>query len=143
MREHKIRSVRDIFDFFKRYRKSTYWKFRGHSRADWKLMPSVGRDPFRQISDVELFNSWKVRAVGYLENYNYSDWDMLAIAQHNGLPTRLLDWTSNPLIAMFFTVINDADADGAVYAHYTKFMIDENTHPPFSPKIKKNMRYRP
>ena len=143
MREYRIRSVNDIFEFFKRYRKSTYWKFRGHSREDWKLIPSAGRAPFRNISDMELFNSWKVRAVAYLEHYNYSDWDLLAIAQHNGLPTRLLDWSSNPLIAIFFTFINDGDADGAIYAHYTKFKIDESTHPPFTPKIKKNMRYRP
>jgi len=143
MREYRIKSVRDVFDFFRRYRRSTYWKFRGHSIAEWKLIPSTGREPFRHISDVELFNSWKVRAVAYLENYNYSEWDMLAIAQHNGLPTRLLDWSSNPLIAAFFAVINDIDEDGAIYAHYTKFMINESTHAPFSTKIKKNMRYRP
>ena len=87
MQEYRIKSVQDIFNFFRRYRRSTYWKFRGHSIAEWKLTPSAGREPFRRVSDAELFNSWKVRAVAYLESYNYSEWDMLAIAQHNGLPT--------------------------------------------------------
>jgi hypothetical protein len=143
MREYKIKSVQDIFEFFKRYRRSTYWKFRGHSQADWKLIPGAGRQPYKNLPDAELFRSWKTRAVAYLEHYSYSDWDMLAIAQHNGLPTRLLDWSSNPLIAVFFAVKDDPGQDGAVYAHYTKFMINEDSHPPFSAKIKKNMRYRP
>lgn len=143
MQEHKITSVQGIFNFFRRYRKSTFWKFRGHCCADWKLMPGAGREPFKHLSDAQLFSSWKARAIAYLENYNYSDWDLLAIAQHNGLPTRLLDWSSNPLIAVFFAVIDSPESDGAVYAHYTRFTVNEDTHEPFSSKIKKNMRYRP
>ncbi|HYE56660.1 MAG TPA: FRG domain-containing protein [Chitinophagaceae bacterium] len=143
MREHRITSVASVFDFFKKYRKSTWWKFRGHSSAEWKLIPKAGREPFKDFPDGELFNTWKLRAVAYLEPYTYSDWDLLAIAQHNGLPTRLLDWSSNPLIAAFFAVIDNYDEDGAIYAHYTKFTIDENKQQPFDGSIKKNTRYRP
>jgi len=101
------------------------WIFRGLSNATWKLVPKAGRPDFKG-NDQALFESWKLKAIEYLSIRPDSDWDWLAIAQHHGLATRLLDWTTNPLNAAYFAVrelahVPNKSAQGPAVIHAAKF----------------------
>jgi hypothetical protein len=88
------------------------WVFRGLGDAAFELRPSAGRranySPADERTILEIFRKRIAEFNGPLEP---GDWDALAMAQHHGLPTRLLDWTTNPLVAAYFAV---SSAPGAV-----------------------------
>jgi hypothetical protein len=96
------------------------WVFRGHSDACFKPIPSVGRAVHTSRSrakyEKSLFDIFSREARGYLPDLPADEWERLALAQHHGLPTRLLDWTHNPLVALYFAVTEHLGVDGRVYA---------------------------
>jgi hypothetical protein len=113
----EIQKPEQIFSVISKFRKNTALNYRGQSTASWKLVPRAGRPPLDKQNDKKLFNHWKRRSVAYLERESYTNWEFLAIANHTGVPTRLLDWTHNPLVAVFFACQENFDYDGAVYFH--------------------------
>jgi hypothetical protein len=96
------------------------WVFRGHANASYKLIPSVGRGTHtsrnREKYEESLFDIFRREASGCLSAVPTNDWDWLSLAQHHGLPTRLLDWTYNPLTALYFAVESNPDLDGELFA---------------------------
>jgi len=72
------------------------------------------------------FTQWKRRAVAFAR-LPTSDWKCLALAQHHGLATRLLDWSWNPLVALFFAVAEYEDNDGAIYARPSGRLVAEES----------------
>lgn len=80
--------------------------FRGVADSSWHLIPSIQRNLSRVKSERYITNDFYIRAKQVLEKSpskkNYSAW--ISIMQHFGLPTRMLDWSSSPLIATFFAV---------------------------------------
>lgn len=94
--------------------------FRGHSDASssYKLIPTIGRKwPAMEYSEnrmvTEMLTLRPEEFWGITSNF-----DLLSKLQHFGLPTRLLDFTFNPLIALFFACSSDKKTDSRVVCTY-------------------------
>ncbi|MEA4936784.1 MAG: FRG domain-containing protein [Paludibacter sp.] len=91
--------------------------YRGHQESNWKLLPKIARTEFHienfTKKENEIIKEFKRMAVHHnISIKDYSNWDLIAIAQHHGLPTRLLDWTLNPLVALWFAFRSESNETG-------------------------------
>jgi hypothetical protein len=90
----------------------SHWLFRGHSSDKWALestlertLKPTGWDPeWAQISEEYCLFEFKARAHHYIaqESLPTSKLGWLSMMQHHGVPTRLLDFTESPFVALFF-----------------------------------------
>jgi hypothetical protein len=115
MKEYYVKNFEQLHKCLLQYRQKKVWIFRGHANKDWSLVPKIGRSPYSGVDEIQIFESWKRRAIEYLNISPESDWDWLAIAQHHGLVTRLLDWSTNPLFAAFFAVKNTYKGQAMIF----------------------------
>ncbi len=101
--------------------------YRGQSNANWKLVPALFRKPLVSSSPMTTPEHYAFIETGLIQNFFDRAHLLLpsmdrtplldrVIAQHYGVPTQLLDWTVDPLIAIYFAVYDHrSDFDAAFY----------------------------
>lgn len=158
MKKHQahgvINTFEDLHAVVKDHRNSIAI-YRGLKDADFILIPKIGRykklwgsnglkpaSANRLSEELSILRLFKERAIPFLNPLPKSDWEWLAIAQHYGLPTRLLDWTRNPLVAAYFAVRDEHPGDSVIYACHDERYIDTSKHP-FPFKYQKIGRFIP
>jgi len=98
-----------------RYRSN--YAFRGVSQASWGLSSSLIRLG-GSYTELEQHIIRSFQKYAHLEMREESSiWNWLSLAQHHGLPTRLLDWTHSPWVALHFATdqTDQFDQDGAIW----------------------------
>lgn len=116
LRERRPRSLPRYLELIQRLQRTAghpLW-FRGCGKAQHKLVPSLYRHPKKtsatdlQELERQLLTRFRLRSIPYHSRNLSDDWEALFFMQHYRVPTRLLDWTENPLIGLHFALMSAA-----------------------------------
>ncbi|MEO8610941.1 MAG: FRG domain-containing protein [Chloroflexota bacterium] len=137
---HTITSVSEFIAHLPERSLEYPWGYRGQGSSDWKLESTLYRErpDLRNVNDLSikatgfrkietlLLDKFKAYARPHLTFEPNCDLAWLALGQHFGLPTRLVDWTENPLVALFFALKDATSRDAVVWAFLTPNGLREN-----------------
>jgi hypothetical protein len=105
--------------------KQTPW-YRGVGNATYTLTPTVYRHPtttnVKELVELEfdLLNRFKQRSIPFQSRPLTEDWEHLFFMQHYGVPTRLLDWSENSMVALYFAIASAEEQRDPATRSFTK-----------------------
>ncbi|MCL2528788.1 MAG: FRG domain-containing protein [Coriobacteriia bacterium] len=141
MNDYEANSVIELLETIKKFQRefgeltdSKSFIFRGAKDKEYSLLPGVFRSCYQKQAtkefsqetcetgaihsrfEYEILSHYSKSARAYLPpTLHKIDFPLLQYAQHYGVPTRLLDFTDNPLVALFFCCESKSETDGALW----------------------------
>lgn len=101
--------------------------FRGMANESWELIPSIARNRNLELNEKEMIHEFEYRYPDIFMNLN-TNFEKLSYMQHYGLPTRLLDLTENPMVALYFACSEMKKRNGRVLCLFDYITSDMNVY---------------
>jgi hypothetical protein len=126
-RTFTVSSFKEYQDIILNIPDDQFTLYRGQN-LDKTLLPKIARYELSNVERIErqMLEDFKRRSIHLIDYQPGSSWDWLALAQHHGMATRLLDWTENPLIALWFSMSPQADFAISDYSVVWGFNVPED-----------------
>lgn len=132
--ETKCTTVIELIELFREHqialRNSRRPLIRGERKFSYEPTAGIFRNELAKNSEAAIFNEFHRHIPAYSSIDISNLWNVMSLAQHHGLPTRLLDWTTNPLVAMYFACEGESDCDSAIWVVWG---FDNDDTPPLPP----------